>query len=176
MWSGWSRWPKGGPGGEVIRVFRVLRVAQVSKVVQVVQVVRMVMVVLMVRVVGFDDMRSDDMWFTWTKPSNVKSLRKLEMARLCHMGGRAQEKWKKRSILLWKNSQKHKIHKKHILQMTANAKIKKTLQNTIKNTNKRIQQESTAGLDFWPIDFGVLEGSWRFWMFLDYILADSGRF
>jgi len=43
--------------------------------------------------------------------------------------------------------------------MTANAKIKKTLQNTIKNTNKRIQQESTAGLDFWPIDFGVLEGS-----------------
>ena len=80
----------------VLKVLRVVRVAQVvSKVVQVVQliqVVRMVMVVLVVRVVGFDDKRSDDMWFTWTKPSNVKSLRKLEMARLCHMGGRAQEK------------------------------------------------------------------------------------
>ena len=59
------------PVGEVIRVLRMLRVvrvAQVSKVVQVVQliqVVRMVMVVLVVRVVGFDDKRSDDMWFTW---------------------------------------------------------------------------------------------------------------
>ena len=82
----------------VLRMLRVVRVAQVSKVVQVVQliqVVRMVMVVLMVRVVGFDDMRSDDMWFTWTKPSNVKSLRKLEMARLCHMEGRALEKFAK---------------------------------------------------------------------------------
>ena len=48
---------------------------------------------------------------------------------------------RRRSILLWKNSQKHKY-----TSTTPNDyKCKKTLQNTIKNTNKRIQQESTCG-------------------------------
>ena len=55
-------------------------VDQVDQMNQVIQVVQVVQVVKVVRMISVDDMHSDNICFSWSKPSNYKS-RKVEMTR-----------------------------------------------------------------------------------------------
>ena len=55
-------------------------VDQVDQMNQVIQVVQVVQVVKVVRMISVDDMHSDNICFSWPKPSNYKS-RKVEMTR-----------------------------------------------------------------------------------------------
>ena len=63
---------------------------QVIKVTQVVQVVWVVQVVTLARTTSLDDMHSENMWFSWYKPSKYRE--KL----ICHAcdGERTDGKWK----------------------------------------------------------------------------------
>ena len=61
--------------------------------IQVIQVVRVIRVVRVVRMICLDDVRSENLWFSWSKPSNYRE--KL----ICHACDRGTEeeedgKWK----------------------------------------------------------------------------------
>ena len=57
------------------------------QVIQVIQVVQVVQVVLVVRTISLDDMHSENIWFSWYKPSKYRE--KL----ICHAcdGGRTED-------------------------------------------------------------------------------------
>ena len=59
------------------QVIQVVQLIQVIKVIQVVQVVRVIQVVRVARTISLDDMHSENIWFSWYKPS-----RKVNMSRL----------------------------------------------------------------------------------------------
>ena len=77
----------------MIQVIQVVQLIQVIKVTQVVQVVRLVQVVRVARTTSLDDMHSENIRFSWYKPSKYRE--KL----ICHAcDGRTDEwtngKWK----------------------------------------------------------------------------------
>ena len=56
----------------MIQVIQVVQLIQVIKVTQVVQVVRLVQVVRVARTTSLDDMHSENIWFSWYKPSKYR--------------------------------------------------------------------------------------------------------
>ena len=72
---------------QVVQEVQVVQVVQVIQVVQVVQVVQMVRVA---RTISLDNMQSENVWFSWSKPSKYRE--KL----ICHAsdGGRTDEQRK----------------------------------------------------------------------------------
>ena len=62
----------GFTGMYVVRLVRVFQVGQMVQVVQVVQVIQMIQVVHVVRMISLDDMHSENIWFSWSKPSNYR--------------------------------------------------------------------------------------------------------
>ena len=79
----------------MVRVVQVVQGVHVVLVVQVVQVVWVVQVVRVARTTSLDDMLSENIWFSWYKPSKYRE--KL-ICHACDGGGRTDGggKWKTR--------------------------------------------------------------------------------
>ena len=75
----------------VVQVVQVVQVIQVIQVVQMVQVVQVVQMVQVVRMISLDDMHSENIWFSWSKPSNYRGKLRYHA---CDGGGRTDGKWK----------------------------------------------------------------------------------
>ena len=60
---------------------------------QVVQVIHVVQVVEVVRMISLDDMHSENIWFSWSKPSNYQEKLR-HYARDGRTNERTHEKWK----------------------------------------------------------------------------------
>ena len=77
---------------QVVQVVQVIQVVQLIQVIKVIQVVPLVRVVRVARTTGLDDMHSENLWFSWYKPS------KYQEKLLCHAcdggGGRTEESGK----------------------------------------------------------------------------------
>ena len=72
------------PCGPVGQVSRLVKVVKVVKVVQVVLVVKVVKVVQVVKVVSLDYMHSENIWFTWSKPSDYWEELRCHLSRVWH--------------------------------------------------------------------------------------------
>ena len=81
-----------------------VQLIQVIKVTQVVQVVWVVQVVRVARTTSLDDMHSENIWFSWYKPSKYRE--KL----ICHAcdGGRTDERRRveNRAVFCWTRNRK----------------------------------------------------------------------
>ena len=57
---------------QVVQVFQVVQVVQMVQVVQVVQVIQVIQGISVVRIISLDDVRSENIWFSWSKPPNYR--------------------------------------------------------------------------------------------------------
>ena len=83
MWSGCQFGPggTGGQGGQNDPGGLGGQVVDLVQAVQVVRVVRVIQVVQLVKGVSIDDMHSENIWYTWSKPSDYREkLRIVDIA------------------------------------------------------------------------------------------------